>query len=120
MIHFNDLEDEVRRIVGANPGFVYERPEGSQYCKYLRRVGGIVEGGCVFGRAFLNLGIPVREIEACEMKVLDTALRILNIPSTPTQRSWAYALQVSQDRGKTWSEALDAADRFCPQPARTR
>jgi len=115
VITFEQLATEVRRIIAENPDFVYQRPGDGRWCLYLhyedREPTG---GGCVFGRAFLNLGLTYEDIMPCERKYVVAAFRALGIETNQLQSGWATLLQERQDQAQPWGECLRYADTECP------
>lgn len=115
------LEPEIRRLVAANPYFIYpEMTDGhgvAQSCFYTSthpdNIGGVA---CIFGQALANLGVPVNDLESCEHVPIEA---ILSHPSLLLfdRRHWCQELQQGQDAGLTWGRALWFADDAFPVTA---
>lgn len=110
MTDFKEIEAEVRRIAQESPQFAYERHTGVRWCMYIFNG----EGDCIFGRALINVGVPLEELACCESQPIAGVLRDLNIPTTPRERDWAGAVQEWQDKGAAWGEAVTYADERYP------
>lgn len=64
-------------IAEANPDHVYQQaigPEGVGACAYVHIDGGVPEPGCLFGRAFFELGVDPDELLPLNLKGIETVL----------------------------------------------
>ncbi|MBS4102461.1 hypothetical protein [Tsukamurella paurometabola] len=106
---FEDVEREIRRLA-------HEHPDRKTHPQYTKSSG---EPCCIFGHALNNLGVPIATLiefdrqnedgfgELPEVAAGDT----LSPDSRREDRMWANEVQLSQDLGATWGEAVDKADR---------
>lgn len=106
------LVREIRRLVAANPDFVYD--EGD-LCYYVRNG----EGSCLIGQALLNIGVDIDELAQYDgggeygVSAAKDALPRLGDFSSEVIR-WANKVQRGQDDELTWRIALKAADQSYP------
>lgn len=100
---------EVRRLADEKPDFVYPRPPGGS-CKYTPDN---EQPGCIFGQALSALGwrFALPEIEG---HGIAGALQRLNIDTPPRQTRWCAEVQIAQDGGQPWGEAVQLADAKRP------
>lgn len=105
------LAQETRRLAQEFPNHV-------AVCSYTRYEDDELVPNCIVGTAAYNLGISLDDLR----KVNTCGIRQLSAYSTPewldvsaddskTFVDWLSTLQIRQDGGGTWSEALRAADR---------
>lgn len=122
-IDLADVRREMRKVVDANPNYVYNYWAESS-CYYSAPANGALdlaplEPGCGVGHALYNLGVPLailREIDLTLVsgKVEDTSISELDLPSdvvlTVDARRWLSVFQTKQDGGSTWRQAWEAAE----------
>ena len=104
---FEDVEREIRLLA-------HEHPDRKTFPHYTKNG----EPCCIFGHALYNLGVPVENlreydranlvaVEELEMSAGDT----LDSAATRVEKAWANEVQLNQDLGAVWREAVEAADR---------
>lgn len=106
---------EVRRLAKEAPDNKYERVDGvdidgnvyNKACFYDK--GDCSDGtvGCIFGQAFTRLGLSVKG----NMHIRSLLFSI-GIESNSEEQVWCGHVQVTQDKGSTWREAVDSADEL--------
>lgn len=110
-ITLEDARAAVIPIANANPDFVYE-PQ-SHSCLYFTEDGA---PSCIIGHAFAD------ELQAAGIgwasEYNDTGFRMLGLAYnrfTESAVSWLSTVQMAQDTGYTWEEAVEKADlKFLP------
>lgn len=122
-----DVVNEIKKLAAEMPDFVYvadpEHKIGSTGCSYI--YGGCNKYpehcGCIVGQALKRLGIDVAEQheDAPASLVLrylglsDRVGRFVHGANTMLRHSrWISVVQRQQDKGSSWSEAVEAADDF--------
>lgn len=108
MLEFKDVENEVRRLADESPDYVY-KSDPEKGCFYNA---GDSHDACIFGQALANLGHPVSP--DYEGNAVSAVFRKMGIRVSGQQVSWATHLQVNQDDGFTWREAVAKADATFP------
>lgn len=101
---------KVRELATKHPSNIYTGPyPGKQNCFY--ESGGCQDGsvGCIFGQAFAQLDFPIQGSSS-----IRTLLDRHSINYHHDEVSWCSLFQLSQDKGHTWSKALEVADEFYP------
>lgn len=114
-VTYEDVEYEVRRLAAERPDHVYESPYNHSNaeedelelgsCRYQHGEG---IPGCLFGHAFLNLGLHLTDED--EGKAAYEVLERMRIGLTDDQALWVGDVQAKQDSGFTWANAVRAAD----------
>jgi hypothetical protein len=120
-----DLVRKVRELAAANPEYVYQKPADDPSgfsCLYVHTSEDGSPGGCIFGRALRELGVPAEWFPGREgNNVLDLLETLW--PGRKWARSydrtvigdsyigtWCSRVQGYQDERKTWAEAVRLAD----------
>jgi hypothetical protein len=100
---------EVRRIAAENPDFRYrDHLNGGEKCFYNETEDG--EPACIMGQALANLGHAVDPVY--EQKGVEHVLiHQFGLHPGYQQGMWLTEVQISQDRGATWAEAVETADQ---------
>lgn len=110
-----DLIDEVRKIAKEMPDFVYATPF-TKCCSYFgREVGDPTGQCCIMGQAFKNLKIDTSKIDETHENISTVGDLILteDIPVTyldTSQVEWLDNVQLLQDEGISWGEAVSIVD----------
>lgn len=106
-VNVPDLISEIRKLASEHPDNVYEKTDGL-LCSYSR--GTCTDGsrGCIFGQAFKRLGIDIPR--KFDDRTIHGLLDGHNLGSTD-ELNWCNAVQLKQDTGWTWSNAVSYADR---------
>ena len=110
-----DLIDEVRKIAEEMPDFVYATPF-TKGCSYFgREVGDPTGQCCIMGQAFKNLKIDTSKIDETHENISTVGDLILteDIPVTyldESQVEWLDNVQLLQDEGISWGEAVSIVD----------
>lgn len=114
------MVQEVRRIAQENPDFNYLSEYAS--CEYVDSATGEeltkdtpredVEGRCILGRAYMNLGGDFRKLLPVNNDIFESISDIFFDGSSVDEDvvSWLSHVQVGQDMAGTWSEAVRYAD----------
>lgn len=116
----SDVAKAVRKLAVKNPDFNYtmqeERPSISTDCSYLSAGLG-VEGGkaCIVGQALTSLGVSDKHLSQVEtlhasIAVIRLAENLLSSAGDNKTLDWLDRVQEYQDRGVTWSNAVELAD----------
>lgn len=124
--------DEVREtlkgvVADAAPDFVYTDPNGiradqnhdrSIKCAYVHGD----KPGCIVGQVLHRLGVPLATLAECEDSTATQAVKHVmgldnvyncDLPSDVRAISgYLRNVQVEQDTGRTWSDALKRAESF--------
>lgn len=101
-ITFLKLRSEIRRLVDAEPDYVYKTPTG--VCYY--NTPGLPD--CIFGRALKNLGVEITGDS--EGKDIVSILIVLDMRLDLLGLTWASSLQQAQDQGFSWGDAFKIAE----------
>jgi hypothetical protein len=109
-ITFSQIETEIRRLAAEKPDFIYKVPEGRGSCVYLPDD---KQAGCIFGQAFIALGIVV---PTHENSVGIGTLFAESGLFTPDQILWLSRVQGAQDVTIPWGQAVKDADERKPAP----
>lgn len=102
----------VREIAAEQPDRVYERPRGTGIgiapaCLYAHGA----EPGCIMGHVAIRLGVPIDVVQDWDGKGgIATILKAHSIQ----EGVWLDEVQVRQDQGETWGDAVELADRIFP------
>lgn len=116
-----ELIQEVRKIAEERPGFIYsDQPNGTHFlCSYFGRAIGDEAGGpCIVGQALKNLEVPMEgllEVEnAGEDSDISTVLDrgYVDIEYTGSEAMWLAKVQMKQDDGNSWAQAVEEADKW--------
>lgn len=114
-ITFAALEREVRELALSRPHFIYPHaPARGGIRNYSCSYNGREDYGqppCIFGQAFINLGLPVPA--NMEGDPIDTVIYELLVDGkdlSDPDTNWASTLQARQDVGDPWKDALMRAD----------
>lgn len=113
---FQNVEAEVRRLARKEPERVYRPPAGMS-CRYLHTDPNNEDawiGGCIFGHAFLNLGIEPEVILRWEGNTCEALIEVFGISMTDRQKMWATGLQSLQDADAPWGQCILQADNLYP------
>lgn len=114
----------VRQLADENPDKVYKLPqvwdengfvEGTS-CLYVEPdldTGELV-GSCLIGRALVNLGVPVEELDINEGMSIQRLNHNIDLGLPDDVAYWAGVAQGIQDANHTWSDAVNGADRDYP------
>lgn len=122
-ISLPELETKVREIVAEDPDFVYQMPEsdgGGGKCVYVDNG----EPSCLFGRAFVELGVPLDEVARMDQDnhgiktVLEKAHGVdytlvgpkEDAPERIKRAHWMSEMQNWQDDEEPYGRVLDIAD----------
>ncbi len=115
MLKIEDLINEVVKLSDTYPDAVNQTENGCYYNKgdYGN---GIV--GCIFGNALRNLGVIV-DCDGGDNDIftptIDVLLRKLKIvEGNPRKLNWCEEVQLNQDKGRTWAEAVYEANEHYP------
>ena len=106
-ITIDEVDTEIRLLAAESPDFVYNtRKEGSG-CYYHKGVlGGEPNKGCIFGQAFQRLGVDMSTVGGDNISTVWSEIHFsspLGFQHCPEE--WDV-VQVSQDNGSSWSEAI--------------
>lgn len=115
MFSSEELEAKVREIAAEKPEHVYQRHEDDDSCLYVEEdaeTGEYTKPGCIFGKAFLSLGVSPDRLVTYNRRGISGIMPTLfpEVKSTNEQLSWRSVVQMRQDSGSTWSEAVRIAD----------
>lgn len=108
-ITFDEMRDQLKRLVRNEPDFVYKKPAGARACMYIHLDPfiGTPRPGCIVGHAMLNLGID----EAVLLKQNAASVAQFSVDIIdPTAAAYARKVQENQDEEMPWGEALDQAE----------
>lgn len=116
-----ELIQEVRKIAEERPNFIYsDQPNGTHsLCSYFGRAIGDEAGSpCIVGQALKNLEVPMEVLREAEQegkdsdisKVLDRGY--VDIEYTGSEAMWLAKVQMKQDDGNSWAEAVEEADKW--------
>lgn len=113
--------EEVRRLAAEQPDFVYSKQEGAdanEDCSYFGcKVGDASGQACIVGQALANLNVDMSGLKRKEDKGYGMAIgqalewRVVAIPYTEEERVWLGNVQYHQDRGESWGQAVELADK---------
>jgi hypothetical protein len=104
------LISEVRRLAADNPDFIYpDFGAGPNEPKCLY-VPDDRQPGCIFGQAFINLGIQIPK--SLDRDGINVHLERLGIEATRAQRTWCSTVQTEQDTRLTWGHGVKEADKY--------
>lgn len=122
-----EIVAEVRRLANEYPDFVYSLPHAAGTCDNV--TGGDPKypdlKGCIIGQAVRNLGFWIPE--CCRVWTVDQLLSRLHDANWQPKQGvahqdirglllgWLTVVQSAQDEGVSWSEAVQAADRWEPE-----
>lgn len=114
MTTYKQVEAEMVKLVKAQPDFNYRNFRMKQLGQVVDRVACayIDEDGdpsCLWGRALVNAGISIEDIEPGEGDAIEFVLDMLKIEVNEDERSFAGHVQLNQDGGLDWDSALDNA-----------
>lgn len=96
---FEEIEEVVRRLA-------QEQPERVSSIFYARLEDG--EPECILGHAYQELGVSVESLG--KIGTARDLVRRFHPDATPQQAKWLRSVQRYQDRGETWSVAVEEAD----------
>lgn len=110
-----EVETEIRRLAKENPDNIYYRD--SDLCYYTR--GNCLNGsvGCIVGQALMNLGVPKGLLakEDQDDETIGAASLLHRLAVKPSGRQnfsdWLVFVQMEQDFGGKWGQAVASADR---------
>ena len=105
----SQVEQKIREFAALAPDFVYTPDETatrpSQYCKYEPDENNPC--GCIVGAAARELGVILDHSTASA----GIALRRAGVDDASSGISWVRTVQMRQDQGATWADAVRYADR---------
>lgn len=116
-----ELIQEVRKIAAEQPDFIYSDQTEStlNLCSYFGRAIGDEAGSpCIVGQALKNLEVPMeglQEVEhAGEDSDISTVLDMgyVDIDYSGAEAMWLAQVQMKQDLGYDWAEAVEEADKW--------
>ena len=105
-----DIVNIVRQFAEQFPEAVYKKPKDVNFCSYIK--GSATNGcrGCIIGQALRNLRVRgIRQYDPCHVPSL---LGKLRIEATRDELLWMTAVQQKQDKGTTWGESVEHADKY--------
>ena len=104
-----ELINEARNLAEKYPNNIYTK-EG-EFCSYSTgKNSQCPERGCILGIASRNIGKPLDRFQSEIQVVLEERL---NEDFTAIQENWLIGVQMDQDFGKSWGEAIKKNDEFC-------
>lgn len=106
------LIKHVRDLAEKHPRFTYESAQWNGDCVYVE------EGkpSCIIGQAASLAGVPIATLEQWDRRDDSSANSVvaeIGVHGTRV-RGWLRRVQIAQDRGYTWAEAVKAADTNHP------
>lgn len=111
-VKIEDLINRVREIAERSPSYVYPVPPRG--CSYTHFKDGDPTWPCIFGQAFLELGVEESELQVYNdgvAKSITAILRFQGIKRTKQQELWCGSVQGDQDTGRMWGRAIENADQ---------
>jgi hypothetical protein len=105
-------------IVAASPDHVYEVPEhmgNGPTCFYVHtddETGEARSAGCLIGRVLNELGVPLEDLQDFELETAKSVIEKFVPDSSYDTQDFLNAVQLKQDAGHTWSEALAYAKEY--------
>jgi hypothetical protein len=111
------MREDVRRIASERPNYVYKASSvtanGVPQCVYTNDDG---TPGCIMGHWFHENGVSdTSDIEGVSIGsyTINQHLDRWGIPPiTEGEQAWAELVQIAQDEGASWGEAVAQADRL--------
>lgn len=118
-----DILEEVKVLAKSKPDYVYLAPDPDQFCSYVGGTDGTGEGhGCIVGQALMRHGVSMEDLVEVEGTYAGHAVMVLLglDPGTPVMggrgaRDFLNAVQMFQDEGCQWGEALEEALELHPE-----
>ena len=116
-----ELIQEVRKIAAERPDFIYSDQTEStlNLCSYFGRAIGDESGSpCIVGQALKNLEVPMEGLLEVEHAGKDSdistvlAMGYVDIDYSGGEAIWLDKVQMKQDDGKPWAEAVEEADKW--------
>lgn len=111
LITEEQLQDAIRAQAAEMPDFRYTTDSGSMTCYYYADDNN--PRGCIVGAALVSLGVPT----AILPDLVGWAGHLTNrrfladlLTEEAITSQWVQVVQWAQDRGKTWGEAVAAAE----------
>lgn len=105
MISINELTNKVKEIANKYPNNIY-KPEGKS--SYFRGTNSDCPmSGCIFGISLTMLEVDINGLDS---QPICSALDKLNIKYNTKQIDWCRSVQLCQDRGRSWSTAIQSAE----------
>lgn len=118
MIEVTDAQvyQTTREVVAEQPDYIYQNPlghtaisENSVACYYVHDD----KPGCVVGAVLHRLGVPLKYLSDREgLRGDQVALGLTNM--SPDTAMFLRRVQIGQDRGLTWGDALGRAEMNTP------
>lgn len=102
-IGYNELLTTLTEIVSKSPEYVYQWVwvGESSRCRYVDQG----QPSCLIGHVLHHLGVSIEELEAFDMQE-DTAAKDIDVWEDNKTEKLASLVQLEQDLGRTWEEAL--------------
>lgn len=105
----------VVELATESPDFTYTAPTATGACVYQVDE----RPSCLIGRAFAQIGFTTAELAAFDVGIYgdtgaDVILEALDADSQVYQ--WCSRVQIEQDRGRLWSDAIAEADAKVGRP----
>lgn len=111
MFTTEDIIEHVRALADEYPNMVYQA-DAAGICSY--RPNDSNPMGCIIGAALQWAGVRQADLVEWEGKNADEVILGLGIKSGDDHLAWLHTVQILQDRGKTWSQAVASADTEGP------
>jgi len=120
MITLNQLVEAIRQVAATEPDFIYDG-DGNDSCNYAPNASN--RCGCIVGEALHLLGVPRERLRALDLIGHETAIgwgcpqvaRELGdlVEPAALDSDWVQCVQVEQDKGSAWADAVLTADQQC-------
>lgn len=115
-----ELIQEVRKIAAERPDFIYSNQGvDTNLCSYFGRAVGDESGSpCIVGQALKNLEVNTEELWEVEHAGKDSDIGTVlgrgyvDIECTGIEAMWLARVQMRQDDGLSWAEAVEEADKW--------
>lgn len=106
------LIEKVRELVAKSPNNVYSKEGNTEGngCSYNQGLCLDKSEGCIMGQALRLMGINTSNLKDYLMAELPK----MDFEYSNNQLSWLHSVQMRQDIGKTWLEAMQYADLHYP------
>lgn len=103
-----DVENEVRELAYERRYYIYDDFNESGGCQYINNG----QGSCIVGKALVNLDIDPEEIIRLEGNPASTVVSELVDSGWQASLDWLDNVQIEQDNGTPWGEAVLIADEL--------
>lgn len=117
-VTLEQVEQKVREIAKRNPKKVYAPAGTERACRYhlTRNNSAHRKDRCIFGQAFSELGVSEEDLVNIRSYSASAAIRELfdidnDDPDRYNRLLALRSVQVAQDRGESWGEAIKRLDR---------